>query len=101
MADRWAALLADTLNDVGRRLARLTEAVREDWSDQHGQQWCERAGRLQRELAERAATADELGERLGPTDPGSRSTRPGVRLGGTGGQRVDDERGMRVAELPD
>ena len=101
MSDRWATNPADTLDDIGRRLARLAESVAGDWPDQGGRDWTERAARLRSELAEHAAMAGRLGERTGPYDPEAASTgRPGIRLGDTDGDRVDEERGVRIAELP-
>jgi hypothetical protein len=106
---RWCLELADQLADVGRRLARLAEQVAVDWPDPSGSAWAERADQLQRELAREAVNAAELGRdyepgvaHLGPdasvaaAGPGARL---GVRLGGTAGHRVDDERGVRIAEL--
>jgi hypothetical protein len=101
VSDRWATNLADSLDDIGRRLARLAESVAGDWPDQGGREWTERAARLRSELAEQAAAAGRLGERTAPDDPGAAGTEaPGIRLGDTGGYRVDDERGVRIAELP-
>jgi hypothetical protein len=104
---RWCLELADRLTDVGRRVARLAEQVAVDWPDPRGNAWVERAGQLQLELAREAAGAAELGHRYEPgaahldastaVGPGARR---GVRLGGTAGHRVDDERGIRIAELP-
>ena len=101
MSDRWATNLADTLDDIGRRLARLAESVAGDWPDQGGREWTERATRLRSELAEQAAVAGLLVERTGSDDPGAAGAgRPGIRLGDTDGYRVDEERGVRIAELP-
>jgi hypothetical protein len=101
VSDRWAANLADTLDEIGRRLARLAESVTGDWPDQGGREWAERAARLRSELAEQAAVAGRLGDRTAPDDPGAAGIeRPGIRLGDTGGYRVDEERGVRIAELP-
>jgi hypothetical protein len=93
--------LTDTLDDIGRRLARLAESVAGDWPDQGGRDWTERVARLRSELAEQAAVAGRLGERTAPDDPGATGAeRPGIRLGDTDGYRVDDQRGVRIAELP-
>jgi hypothetical protein len=101
VSDRWATNLADTLDDIGRRLARLAESVAGDWPDQGGREWTERAARLRSELAEQAAVAGRLVERNVPDDPGvARTERSGMQLGDTGGYRVDDELGVRIAELP-
>jgi hypothetical protein len=101
MSDRWATKLADDLDEIGRRLARLAESVAGDWPDQRGRDWTERAARLRGELAEQAAEAGRLGDRTAPNDPGAAGIeQPGIRLGDTAGDRVDDERGVRIAELP-
>jgi hypothetical protein len=101
VSDRWATNLADDLDDIGRRLARLAESVAADWPDQRGREWTERAARLRSELAEQAAEAGRLGDRMAPDDPGAAGIeQPGIRLGDTGGDRIDDERGVRIAELP-
>jgi hypothetical protein len=45
--------------------------------------------------------AGRLGERTAPDDPATAGTeRPGIRLGDTGGYRVEEDRGVRIAELP-
>lgn len=101
MRDRWATNLAEDLDDIGRRLTRLAEEVAGDWPDRGGREWTERAAQLRHELAEQAAAAGRLGARTGPDDPGAGDAeRPGIRLGETGGYRVDEERGVRIAELP-
>jgi hypothetical protein len=101
VSERWAIDPADTLDDIGRRLARLAESVLGDWPDQGGRDWTERADRLRSELAEQAAVAGRLGERTAPDDPATAGTeRPGIRLGDTGGYRVEEDRGVRIAELP-
>jgi hypothetical protein len=102
VSDRWTVNLTDTLDDIGRRLARLAESVAGDWPDQGGRDWTERAVRLRSELAEQAAVAGRLGgEGTPPDGPGATGAeRPGIRLGDTDGYRVDDQRGVRIAELP-
>lgn len=112
---RWCAGLADRLSDVGRRVGRLSEQIAGDWPDDRGREWSERSALLHRELgrdaqaaadlgaelARRAAAAD-LGEPTPPPPAGVSPARPpGMRLGGTSATRVDDERGFRIAELPD
>ncbi len=107
---RWCLELGARLGDVGRRVARLAEQVAQDWPDADGRAWVERAGQLQRELAREAVEAAELGRRYEPgaaylgADPATAAAGPGrgpgIRLGGTAGHRVEDERGIRIAELP-
>jgi hypothetical protein len=121
--DRWCAELADTLTEVGHRLARLAESVAADWPDQRGREWVDRATQVHGELVQRAGAAAELGGRIahaagpptawGAAEPpaaeppaaggawgGAVGTgRTGMRLGGTGGDRVDAGRGVRIAEL--
>jgi hypothetical protein len=113
---RWCAELADALGDVARRVGRLAELIAVDWPDDQGRMWAERSAQLHAELERQAQAATELGRRLelaAPTadaDPLGSSTgsglhagsggRVGMRLGGTDGHRADDERGMRIAELP-
>ena len=109
MSERWGAALAATLEEITRRLTRLAESVADDWSDEHGRDWSERAVRLRHDLSEQAAAAAGLGERIEPAGvpaPGGArlaappTGRPGVRLGDLDGHRVDDERGVRIAQLP-
>ncbi len=113
---RWCAELADVLGDVARRVGRLAELIAVDWPDDQGRMWAERSAQLQAELERQAQAATELGRRLeqaAPTadaEPLGSSTgsglhagsggRVGIRLGSTDGHRADDERGMRIAELP-
>jgi len=113
-AARWCARLADVLGDVGRRAAQLGEQVGRDWPDAHGREWAERTSQLGSLLGREAGAAAELGDAYArqedeapvpagpPLLPGAGGTvgrRTGVRLGGTDAERVDDERGMRIAEL--
>lgn len=109
---RWCAHLVAALLDVGRRVGRLSEQIATDWPDDHGREWAERSALLRKDLDHAAVAAAELGRVLGrgtgedgtgapaPVAAGA-SGRAGMRLGGTAGARTDDERGMRIAELPD
>jgi hypothetical protein len=103
---RWCARLADLLGDVGRRAAELGESIARDWAGAGGREWGERMSLLGSHLGREADAAAELGEAyarraadapVGPQLTPGRST--GMRLGGTEARRVDDERGMRIAEL--
>lgn len=110
---RWCARLAEVLGDVGRRAAQLGELVGRDWPDAHGREAAERTTQLGSLLEREAMAAQELGRsyaRQADEAPvpwasspfpgvGSAGRRPGMRLGGTDAERVDHERGMRIAEL--
>lgn len=106
-ASRWCGRLAEVLGDVGRRAVVLGELVGRDWPDLRGREWAERISLLGGLLGREATAAAELGEAYarqaadapGPLFPGGSGRRTGMRLGGTDAQRVDDERGMRIAEL--
>jgi hypothetical protein len=108
-AARWCAQLADVLGDVGRRAAQLGELVARDWPDPRGREWAESTSLLGSRLGREATAAAELGDVYArqaadappPLFPGTGGVdrRTGMRLGGTDAQRVDDERGMRIAEL--
>jgi hypothetical protein len=108
-AARWCTQLAEVLGDVGRRAAQLGELVARDWPDASGREWAERTSFLGSLLGREATAAAELGDAYArqaadtPTSPfpgtGGAGRRTGMRLGGTEAQRVDDERGMRIAEL--
>lgn len=93
-AVRWCARLAEVLGDVGRRAVELGQLVARDWPDARGHEWAERTSSLGALLGREATAAAELG---GSYPRAGRGT--GMRLGGTDAQRVDDERGMRIAEL--
>jgi hypothetical protein len=106
-AARWCARLAEVLGDVGRRAVELGELVAQDWPDSRGREWAERSTLLGALLGREAAAAADLGDAYarqagdapGPLFPSGGGRRTGMRLGGTDAQRVDDERGMRIAEL--
>jgi hypothetical protein len=113
-AARWCARLAEVLADVGRRAVALGELVGHDWPDAHGREWAERTSLLGSLLGREAVAAAELGDSFSrqaaegsvPASPpqlpgaaGGAGRRTGVRLGSTAAERVDDERGMRIAEL--
>jgi hypothetical protein len=107
---RWCMQLVEALVDVGRRVGRLSEQIAADWPDEHGREWAERSDLLRRELDRAALAAAELGRLLarettedgsGAIGPPTARSRTGMRLGETAGARADDERGIRIAELPD
>ncbi len=105
-AARWCARLAEVLGDVGRRAVELGELLARDWPDGRGREWADRTSSLGAQLGREATTAADLGEAYArqsadtpaPSFPDA-GRRTGMRLGGTDAQRVDDERGMRIAEL--
>jgi hypothetical protein len=114
-AARWCARLVEVLGDVGRRVGQLSEQIGRDWPDGRGREWAERTAQLRSALEREELAATELGEAYArqaagadgttPTIPplaghgGFAGRRTGVRLGGTDAVRVEDERGMRIAEL--
>ena len=106
-AAQWWTRLADVLADAGRRLGRLVEQIGHDWPDEHGRAWAERTATVRAEVGREAVVAAEVGADYARRSLdavigwGPAGRRPGVRLGGTEAQRVDEERGMRIAELPD
>ena len=109
-AAHWWTRLAEALADTGRRLGQLGEQIGRDWPDNHGQGWAERTANVRAELGREAVVAAELGaeyaRRASDAEPSAPPTwssvgRPGARLAGTQAQRADEERGMRIAELPD
>lgn len=115
--DDWAeagellAVTAARLADALPALARIVADVERDWTDGQGRWWAERAtlvrGALVHELdavldaARTVRTAVQEGGAgdgaavAGPAMAGGRTGGP--RLGGTGGQRADDDRGVRIA----
>jgi hypothetical protein len=110
---RSCAGLGDALAEVGRRVRLLSEQIAHDWPDGRGHEWVQRTARLGHELGREAAAAVELGEAYArqAADPSAWGALPpvvgpaarhaGIRLGGTEAQRVDEGRGMRIAQLPD
>lgn len=106
-------------------LGRLIADVEDDWLDDAGRAWAERAGLVRRALDREldaalaaarivAAAAERLASG-GPISDGPPSGGPvtasdtggppsvrggaGPRLGGTAARRIDEERGMSVARL--
>jgi len=114
-AARRVLLTVARLHDALPGLVRVIGDVGQDWADDAGRAWAERAGlvrqALDREL-EAAVAAGRLiasmdGPAGGPVDgpagcpPAGSPPGLGPRLGGTGARRVDDERGMSLARLSD
>lgn len=110
-AVRWCAVLAVTLAEASARAATLADRIVHDWLDDHGREWAERTAMLHRELGRDALAAAELGNLVACRAAETSGTdlypavlapgRRGPRLGGTEASRADDERGMRLAQLPD
>jgi hypothetical protein len=112
-ADRqWCVEAAALLHDTATRAARLASAVATDWLDADGEACAARIDALRRDLDDAARQADDVARRLPDTDPALasalaaalRAAPPasyGPRLGDTSGARVDDARGVRIAQLPD
>ncbi|WP_219418444.1 hypothetical protein [Pseudonocardia nigra] len=108
-AGRWCLLLAEEMAEVGRRATTLATEIADDWRDDRGREWAERVALLGRELGRSAVAAAELGAAWTRRQPDAPQITPssvvprrgyGVRLGGTESARADDERGIRIAELP-
>ncbi|MHA6624553.1 hypothetical protein ACU61A_03990 [Pseudonocardia sichuanensis] len=110
---RWCGGLAEVLADVGRRVAQLGEQVARDWPDPYGREWADRTAEVGGALRRGSGAAQELAEAYArqagqygfptaaPAGAGGVATRrTGARLAGTDADRVDDERGMRIAEMP-
>jgi hypothetical protein len=112
---RWCVTTGARLSEAAERAGALAAAIAADWPDGHGQEWSERAGRAGRDLDAAAADAARLAHDLQAPDDGTALGRAllqalggtaagerghGPQLGGTDGARTDDERGMRVPELP-
>ncbi|MDN5750204.1 MAG: hypothetical protein L0H64_17115, partial [Pseudonocardia sp.] len=119
--------IADRLVDALPVVAGVIADVERDWVDERRREWTERASlvhrALLRELDAALASARAVGEELrvdsaaedaGPPravpagiggasgGPASRAGLPrlgGPRLGDTHAERVDDERGVRIAHL--
>ncbi len=105
----WCGEVAAVLAAASERTARLAVQIAEDWLDDRGREWAERAALLHRELERSAAAAAALGTRFTGPDPSSSVLWPigpviarhrGPRLGGTSGARTGDDTGMQIAELP-
>ncbi len=109
-------VVAGRLADAVPALARIAADVERDWPDGHGRLWGERAalvrGALVREFDAVLDVVGLVGAAMqdgpaggsgdgGPTVVPSTAGRRigGPRLGGTDGERVGDERGIRIAQL--
>lgn len=114
----WCTRLALTLTDAAARIGALAGAIVHDWTDLRGQEWAERAALVHRELDRDAVAAAQVSAALAreqaPPSPDASAVisaaaaaalaatqRRTARLGGTEAHRADQERGMRIAQLPD
>lgn len=111
------AVVVRRLQDVLPAIGQVSAAVGRDWSDEHGRAWAERAALVRRVLvleldaaigtsrlvadAVRDAVESDAARlpAAAPTPGPGRSGGP--RLGGTSAERVDDQRGVRIAQLAD
>jgi hypothetical protein len=104
-ARRWAGL-GEVLTEIAARIGRFSQQVGDDWPDGHGAEWAERVALLGQAIGREARAAGELGAAYArqAADVLSRGSvpplRPGMRLGSIEAQRVDGQRGIRVAQLP-
>ncbi|WP_214367193.1 hypothetical protein [Pseudonocardia sp. H11422] len=113
---RWLGGLAAELRDLASEVGRLARQVELDWPDARGREWSERAGLVDRELVRQAEVGAGLAGTVGrvlertedpvpsaglPADDGTGSRASGPLLGDTSASRAADERGMRIATLPD
>lgn len=117
-AVRVLGVIVERLRDVVPAVDRIVPDVRQDWPDDVGRAWMERAGLARGALVKELEAAQDLIRSAGRAmlDPtaldgmtGSPTLTPrpaparrsGPQLGGTEGDPVDDERGVSIAELPD
>jgi hypothetical protein len=100
-AVRWCERLAVVLADVGAELRQLVERIADDWPDERGREWAQRCANLRETLAREENAAAELGKGYARELRNLAPAPGGVRLGGIEAHRVDDERGMRIAQLTD
>lgn len=111
----WGNMLATTLRTMAPHLERLVGNLQRVWPDDCGRECTERLGLLHRELDRQVLASERLARAASrvahdlaiaaeaETAGWSSSTlrRHGPRLGGTESDRVEDDRGMRIAQLPD
>lgn len=115
----WCANLAIALAEMSVQVGELADRILRDWPDDRGRERAERTAALHRELGRDALAAAQLGKALArdaaeDVDAGGEAAppalpalslgpawRPGTRLAGTEADRVDPERGVRIAQLPD
>lgn len=116
-AARTLTVVVDRLEAILPATDALIPDVRRDWADDAGRMWVERARLVRRALAAELDAALDLSRTLArevsdsggqggwvpPVSPMLRQPERrsgGPRLGGTDADRVDEERGVRIAELP-
>ncbi len=110
------AVVLGRLEDALPVLARIAADVERDWPAEQGRLWGERAALVRRTLVNEldavlgAARLIEAAMQDGPVHEPEGNGLPivpsavgrragGPRLGGTDAQRVDDARGVRIAQL--
>jgi hypothetical protein len=106
-AVRWLRALGSRLDDATRLIERLAGIVDESWRDDRGRDWADRLGLVRGELSREAIACRGLAGGLTRTAEELASARCGAGeqpwgplLGDIAARRVNPDRGMRIATLP-
>lgn len=103
-AGRWAAELVAALDELTDEIGTAARRLAEGWPDAAGRDWADRLQLLHHALRGDADAATDFGRAVDrvalETDTGTDGL-SGPRLGGTGGRRADDRRGVTIPELND
>jgi hypothetical protein len=107
-AARWLRALGSRLDDATRLVERLAGIIDESWQDDRGRDWADRLGLVRGELAREAIACQGLAggltvvaEELASARCASAEEPWGPLLGDTAARRANQDRGMRIATLPD
>jgi len=105
---RWLRALGSRLDDATRLVERLAGIIDESWRDDRGHDWADRLGLVRGELAREAIACHGLAggltrvvEELASARCEAAEQPWGPLLGDTAARRANQDRGMRIATLPE
>jgi hypothetical protein len=100
-ARQWAAELVAALDEITDEVGTAARRLVEGWPDAAGRDWAQRLHLLHHGLRGDADAAADFGRAVDRVALETDADRAGPLLGGTGGRRAGDRRGVTIPQLND